>query len=200
MSYRQVWLDCLRSLFVRSTIFLSRKQQVNNKGQKERLRGVPSALRREGDTNEMNASDLIDPKTIVFDPTITDKETMLGRAAQALADAGYASGVSELLGALHAREAEVSTGIEGGFGIPHAKDPCVTKPGLAFLHTGVMGDYLGLDDEPIQCAFVIVCPEGANDAHLDVLADLARRLMDDGFRERIVRAQDADAVVAVLAS
>lgn len=102
--------------------------------------------------------------------------------------------------ALHAREAEVSTGIEGGFGIPHAKDPCVTKPGLAFLHTGVMGDYLGLDDEPIQCAFVIVCPEGANDAHLDVLADLARRLMDDGFRGRVARARDADAVVAVLAS
>lgn len=28
MSYRQVWLDCLKPLFVRSTIFSSRKQQV----------------------------------------------------------------------------------------------------------------------------------------------------------------------------
>lgn len=148
----------------------------------------------------MNAADLIEPNTIIFDSSLVTKDQLLRSASRALADAGYAASESDLLQALLAREEEVSTGIIDGFGIPHAKSPCVNKPGLAFFHTGIMNDYLGLDDEPIQCAFVIVCPDGANEIHLDVLSKLARMLMDDAFRKLLFQANTSDEIISALAS
>ena len=146
----------------------------------------------------MNVRNLITEDTIVFDASITTKERLLDEAAGVFVRAGFASDKLQLLSAFQQRESEALTGIEDGFGIPHAKCPCVTKPGIAFFHTGVIDDYLGFDDLPIECSFVIVCPNDAPNTHLEALSELAKRLMDEGFRDRVKSARDSSGILRAI--
>lgn len=148
----------------------------------------------------MEISDLITEDLIVFDSSITTKEQLLEVASKLFVNRGLANDETGLLAAFHAREAEANTGVEGGFGVPHAKSPYVDKPGLAFFHTALLPDYIGLDDEPIDCAFAIVCPESAGDVHLDILSNLIRRLVSEEFRDSLRAAGDPASVLAVLNS
>lgn len=152
-----------------------------------------------GEGKAMGIEDLIGDETIVFDSSITSKEGLLKAAAELFAARGDATDAQGLLDDFHKRELEVSTGVEDGFGIPHAKSPRVTTAALAFFHTSLMPDYVGLDDEPIECAFVIVCPENGADVHLEVLSRLARRLCDDEFRAELKAATTREAVIKALA-
>lgn len=147
----------------------------------------------------MDVSDLIDEELVVFDAAISTKEELLRAAARLFAAKGYATSEEGLLEAFHKRELEANTGVEGGFGIPHAKTAAVAKPALAFFHVGTMPDYIGLDDEPIDCSFAIVCPEGGADVHLDILSRLIRKLVDEDFRNELRAAQSPAEVMAVLA-
>lgn len=146
----------------------------------------------------MNVRDLITQDRIVFNEAIATKEGLLTAAAQLFAREGIADDVQDMYDALQAREAEAQTGIEDGFGVPHAKSSHVAKPALAFFHTAKIADYVGLDDSNIECSFVIVCPENGGDVHLDVLSSLVRRLVDEDFRNAMRGAKSADEVLALL--
>ncbi|HFQ4493713.1 TPA: PTS sugar transporter subunit IIA, partial [Enterococcus faecium] len=96
--------------------------------------------------------------------------------------------VQKVVKALFKREEEISTGIEDGFGIPHAKSKYVTKPALCFFHTAKLTDYSGIDEMPIEYIFAIVVPEKSADMHLEILSTLSRRLMNADFRKGIKEA------------
>lgn len=146
----------------------------------------------------MEISDLITEDLVVFDSSITTKERLLEEAAKLFTAQGVANDEAGLLKAFHDREIEANTGVEGGFGVPHAKSAYVNKPGLAFFHVEALSDYIGLDDGPIDCSFAIVCPEGGGDIHLDILSNLIRRLVNEDFRDQLRAAESPAAVLAVL--
>ena len=96
------------------------------------------------------------------------------------------------------REAISSTALEDGIAIPHCKSSAVKELGIAFgLHkTGV--DYDSLDDEPSKLFFMIAAPEGTADAHIKCLAELTKFLLDDNFRNELLKVQSAKEVLALL--
>lgn len=96
------------------------------------------------------------------------------------------------------REAISSTALEDGIAIPHCKSSSVKELGIAFgLHkTGV--DYDSLDDEPSKLFFMIAAPEGTADAHIECLAELTKFLLDDNFRNELLKVQSAKEVLALL--
>ena len=100
--------------------------------------------------------------------------------------------------ALFKREEEVPTGIEAGFGIPHAKSKAVITPTICFVRSSQITEYLGLDGEPIAYTFAIVVPANAADSHLEILSALSRRLIDPNFRKQIKEANSASEIMTVL--
>ena len=86
----------------------------------------------------MDITGLIDESRIVVDPSITSKDELLHRAAQIFAEQGLADSEAGLYQDFLKREAQTSTGIEEGFGIPHAKSSHVSGAELAFFHTGII--------------------------------------------------------------
>ena len=130
----------------------------------------------------MRFDQLIAEELIVFDPSIDSKGSLFERIGDVLRN------VQKVVKALFKREEEISTGIEDGFGIPHAKSKYVTKPALCFFHTAKLTDYSGIDEMPIEYIFAIVVPEKSADMHLEILSTLSRRLMNADFRKGIKEA------------
>lgn len=111
---------------------------------------------------------------------------------------GKISNLQEFREALLARESISSTALESGIAVPHCKSSAVKEISIAFgLHEkGV--DYESLDDEPSKLFFMIAAPDGTTDAHVECLAELTKYLLDDDFREELLKVKSAKEVLDLL--
>ena len=96
-----------------------------------------------------------------------------------------------------AREEKGSTAVGEGIAIPHAKSEAVKAPSLAAMTVPDGVDYEALDDEPSNLLFMIAAPNDG-DVHLEVLSRLMTLLMDEDFRDDLLKAKDADEFLKVI--
>ncbi|MGD6875712.1 fructose-specific PTS transporter subunit EIIC [Bacillus infantis] len=97
------------------------------------------------------------------------------------------------------REAQSSTGLGMNIAIPHGKSNAVKRPAVAFgiKRNGV--DWSSLDGTDAKLIFMIAVPEqAAGDAHLKILQMLSRKLMDDEFREQLLKAESKEQAYQLL--
>ena len=87
-----------------------------------------------------------------------------------------------------AREEKGSTAVGEGIAIPHAKSEAVKAPSLAAMTVPDGVDYEALDDEPSNLLFMIAAPNDG-DVHLEVLSRLMTILMDEDFRDDLLKAK-----------
>jgi fructose PTS system EIIA component len=129
-----------------------------------------------------------------LDRVAHDRAEATRALAQRLADAGRVTDVDAFLVDVANREAQMPTGIEGGIGSPHARSSFVTTPTLAFGRTSDGVDW-GAADGPAHLVFLIAAPAEGDSDHMTILANLARRLIHESFRQALLDASDPDAVV-----
>ncbi|MBD3948739.1 PTS sugar transporter subunit IIA [Tuanshanicoccus lijuaniae] len=146
----------------------------------------------------MNLLNIVDESLIVFDKNISTKKQLFLCIAELLENQNRITNKTEIIRAFNKRESEISTGIEEGFGIPHAKSKCVNKPSIVFVHSNNIDDYIALDGTLIECSIAIVVPENDFDAHLDILSSLARKLIDKDFRNMLRESYDANEILGYL--
>ncbi len=146
----------------------------------------------------MNIEQLMTEELIIFDETIRSKRSLFDCLGRRLETSGRVKNSKKIIKDFFKREKEGSTGIEDGFGIPHAKSKYALVPTLCFIHSGRIADYIGMDEEPIDCVFAIVVPNDSADEHLEILSALSRRLMDPTFRQQVKKAVTAAEVLTML--
>ncbi|MET8082172.1 fructose-specific PTS transporter subunit EIIC [Streptomyces sp. NPDC005303] len=128
-----------------------------------------------------------------------DKEAAIRELAQLLARTGKVADVDELVATALRREEQGTTGLGEEIAIPHAKTDAVTAPVVGFARSAEGVEWGSLDGTKARLVFMISVPEAAaGDEHLRILALLSRRLVDPGFRERLIAAPDERAVLDVL--
>ncbi len=120
----------------------------------------------------------------------------------ALADAAAAAGMfppekrDEVLRALVEREKTMSTGMQYGVAIPHARTDVVD--GLATLvavsHDGIPFD--ALDGEPSTIFIVTLSPPQDANSHIRFLAAMTRELSSRRVRENVLAARDKNELIA----
>ncbi|WP_025025617.1 fructose PTS transporter subunit IIA [Caldalkalibacillus mannanilyticus] len=118
----------------------------------------------------------------------TTKEEIMNEMIEMIDQAGVLSSKEKFRAALMKREEEGSTGIGFGIAIPHGKTEAVQSARVAFgvKRTGV--DWESLDGEAATLIFMIAVPEkNAGEEHLKILQLLSRKLMDDDFREKLLK-------------
>ncbi|MDR0702240.1 MAG: PTS IIA-like nitrogen regulatory protein PtsN [Azoarcus sp.] len=99
---------------------------------------------------------------------------------------------------LFARERLGSTGLGQGIAIPHSRVAGLAEAAGAFIRLAAPIPFDALDGRPVSLVFVLLVPEEANDAHLQLLSELARMFSDRAFREQLLAASDAAALHALL--
>ncbi|MEV6206285.1 fructose-specific PTS transporter subunit EIIC [Kitasatospora sp. NPDC051914] len=141
---------------------------------------------------------LITPALVDLYLAPDDKAEALRALAQRLAAEGRVTDLDGFLADVAAREAQAPTGLGDGIGIPHCRSAHVTRPSLAFGRSSRGLDFDAPDGRPADLVFMIAAPDGADDAHLQILASLARRLMDPDFTGALRSATDPSAVAALV--
>jgi len=143
-------------------------------------------------------SDIITPELVTLDvPLGTDKQSVIRALAERVVAQGRARSAQELFDDAWAREQKDETGLPGGIGIPHARSASVTEPTLAFARLTPGVDF-GAPDGPADIVFLIAAPEGADEAHLSVLSQLARSLMNNDFMTGLRSAQTPAEAVRII--
>jgi fructose-specific PTS system IIA-like component len=122
-------------------------------------------------------------------------------AIRELVDSLYAAGRVEdrqrIEDALWAREAVYSTGLGHGFAIPHCKTDAVSADSIGILKLGRPIEWGSLDGEPVRMVILLALKESnRNGAHLKVFSRLARKLMDEEFRGRLMQIDDPGEMIS----
>jgi fructose-specific PTS system IIA-like component len=93
----------------------------------------------------------------------------------------------ELEEAVWAREAVYSTGLGFGFATPHCKSDAVKSNSIGVLKLKDAVDWGAADQEPVRMVILIAMREQSSASdHMQVFSELARKLMNEEFRERLL--------------
>jgi fructose PTS system EIIBC or EIIC component len=127
------------------------------------------------------------------------KEQVIDELIDTLYKEGILSSKEEFKKTILAREAEGSTGLGMNIAIPHGKSKTVNRPAVTFGIKREGVDWNSIDGTDAKLVFMIAVPEeSAGDAHLKILQLLSRRLMDDQFRENLMKATTKEEIYQLL--
>ena len=142
---------------------------------------------------------LIIPELVALDAAAgPGKEDVIEFLATTVAGAGQASSPDGLAADAKKRESTAPTGIPGGIAIPHCRSAHVLAPSLGFARLAEPVDFGAADGQAADLVFMIAAPDGADDFHLQLLAKLARGLMQSDFTDALRQAADAEEVARIV--
>lgn len=126
------------------------------------------------------------------------KEDVFKELIDVLYAQGRISDKAQFLADIKAREEQGNTGFEEGIALPHAKSSAVIKPAVV-IGVHQQGIEYGADDgQPSKLFFMIASPDGGDNHHIEVLAELSSKLIEEGFIESFMNAQSEQEALELL--
>lgn len=146
----------------------------------------------------MNAiGDILPLSHIILDLDISSKKRLFEEVGKLLADDHLSA--TDVFECLFAREKLGSTGLGHGVAIPHGRHAHVQQMMAAFVRTAEPIDFDAPDNQPVSLICVLLVPEAATGAHLELLSHLASKFSDKATREQLLACSDAAQVAQILA-
>ena len=140
-------------------------------------------------------SEYVKPSYVFFDVPAANVDEAVEFLAGKAVELDIADSRDAVVGAFKEREAEGTTGLMGGFAIPHAKSDAIKKAAVFVAKFTNDVEWDSMDGNPIKVAIALLVPGGeTGTTDLQLLSKVAVMLMDEGFRSRVLAATDAEAV------
>jgi PTS system nitrogen regulatory IIA component len=146
----------------------------------------------------MKFSELINKNYIIPEFKGSTKKQVLEELVEALASNNVEIDKVVLLNALLEREKLGSTGIGDGVAIPHGKLNGLDNIILLFGKSGQGVDFEAIDRKPVCMVFLLVAPADSAGLHLKALARLSRMLREKEFKNSLLMASDAEALLKII--
>ncbi len=145
----------------------------------------------------MKILDFLRKETIITELKAVDKKGVLEELALPVADITHTDH-KELVNVLMEREHLGSTGIGDGIGIPHGKFKGLNAlvMGIGLSRKGI--SFEAIDGKPTHIFFLLLTPENSTGLHLKLLARISKVLKEEGFRERLLSATDAETILHII--
>ena len=146
----------------------------------------------------MTFNKVFSPKSIILNLESEDKDELFEELVQAIYEANPSLDREEAISSVKEREAKMTTGIMHSVGVPHGNcksvDGCVGAIGIS--RKGI--EYNSLDGQPVHFVFMLICGQGEDELHLEVLKELAAVLQNDQFLEELKNLKDPQEVFNLL--
>jgi fructose-specific phosphotransferase system IIA component len=128
----------------------------------------------------------------------TTKEEIITELVDILAAQGRLRDRNEVLRDVLQREKSMSTGMQHGIALPHAKTDGIDDIAVAvgIKREGI--DFESMDGEKSRLFILVVSPRKTSGPHIQFLAAIGTVLKDDTIREEVINAGDKDQVVRLL--
>lgn len=140
---------------------------------------------------------LINADLIQLDLQANSKQAVFEELINILHAQGRISDKAAFLKDIQAREELGNTGFEDGVAIPHAKSAAVTQPAVAIGVSREGIDY-GAEWFAFQAFFMIASPDGGDNHHIEVLAELSSKLIEEGFIEAFLNTKNSEQALELL--
>jgi len=95
------------------------------------------------------------------------------------------------------REGYLSTGLENGLAIPHAKTDSINELAIVFGLKKNGAPFESLDGKPAENIFLVLSPKDTSGPHIQALALITRNLKDAQVRENIKKSKSAQDIEAI---
>ncbi|CCV64183.1 Phosphotransferase system, phosphoenolpyruvate-dependent unit, putative fragment [Alteracholeplasma palmae J233] len=143
-------------------------------------------------------NDLISKDTIFLDLVVKTKDELFLMMSEELFKLNKIESKEAFYESLKQRESIITTGIGDGIGIPHAKDKTVYHPFVAFIKIENGIEYEALDKKKVDLVFMLAVSENSERLHLEILANLSRHLLNEGFIKRLRNSSTVEETYEVL--
>lgn len=147
----------------------------------------------------MHITDHLHPAGIALRQQAGSMQDALQMLVHLMAANGNLTDTEAFAADVRAREALGGTCVGGGLAIPHAKSKAVTAPGLAAITLDPPLVCDTPDGDPVRMMFLIAAPEGANDLHVQVLAELATLMLDKDLCAQLIAADSPESFCQLIA-
>ncbi|BDR33643.1 PTS sugar transporter subunit IIA [Photobacterium damselae] len=141
---------------------------------------------------------LINEKLINLDLQATTKDQVFAEMAEMLTQQGKVADKEQFIADIYAREELGNTGFEEGVALPHAKSAAVASPAVAIGVSRQGIEYGAEDGLPSKLFFMIASPDGGANHHIEVLAELSSKLIEDGFIDAFLAAKTPEEALNLL--
>ncbi|USD32464.1 PTS fructose transporter subunit IIA [Vibrio coralliilyticus] len=146
----------------------------------------------------MDITNLIKPETICLDLKAETKEEVLKELVGMLDAAGKLESKERFLSDVWRREEIGNTGFDEGIAIPHAKSDAVVQPSVAVGISRKGIDYGADDGELSDVFFMLASPNNDEHHHIEVLAQISTKIIEDGFVEQLKAVDTASEALELL--
>ena len=148
----------------------------------------------------MRLSEMLKEDNVLIGFKGTQKKDIIDELIELADKSGRIRNKEEALRAVMAREEMMSTGLEHGIAIPHAKTDSVSEIVMALGISKEGIDFESVDGEPSKIFFLLLAPETAATANVKLLAQIARVTSSAEFRSRIVSADSPAEVIDIISN
>ena len=146
----------------------------------------------------MILQDVLQPDFIKVDMEAEDKDEAFEELVAHYCLADNSEAHDEILDAILAREAKMSTGIHKGIAVPHGKTKAVgtMRGALGISRKGIQYD--SLDGEPVYLLFMIISPLEDSEKYLRLLKNLAELMEIPQFQIELQSQRDPQSAFKVI--
>jgi fructose-specific phosphotransferase system IIA component len=146
----------------------------------------------------MDLKELLSSDQIIYDLKAHTKNEIINELVKVLAKCAMVSDRHLALNNVLEREKLLSTGMELGLAIPHAKTDAVDDLVVAFgLHKqGV--DFESIDGQPAHFIFLVLSPHDTSGPHIKALAQISRWIKKGSVRDDLIKAGSVEEIEKIL--
>jgi len=146
----------------------------------------------------MRLSALLNEETITVSLIYRDKQGVIEELLDLAMKTGKITDRAVALKAVLDRENLMSTGLEKGVAVPHAKSKAAEDLAMALGISKEGIDFQSADGEPSHLFFFLLAPEAAAGPNVQVLAQVARLTNDPDFRKALKDAQSSKKALDII--
>jgi len=142
----------------------------------------------------MKLSDYLPVEHIKYDLKGTTKIEIIEELLDIMRDLHLIDQYETALNDILDREGYLSTGLEHGLAIPHAKTDSINQLAIVF---GLKKDgvsFESLDGKPAEFIFLVLSPKDTSGPHIQALALVTRNLKNSSIRDKIKNCQSAQEI------
>jgi fructose-specific phosphotransferase system IIA component len=146
----------------------------------------------------MDLEGLLQEDQVIHSLKSHTKNAVINELIQVLAKKGKVTDKHKAYKNIMERENLLSTGMEKGLAVPHAKTDAVDELVIAFGLQREGVDFQSLDGQPAHFIFLVLSPLDTSGPHIKALAQISRSIKSDQTREKLLQAASAGEIINLL--
>jgi PTS system fructose-specific IIC component len=148
----------------------------------------------------MSFTELLQESLIEIDLKGTDKYQVIEELLDLMVAYGVLSNKKQALKDSIDRENYLSTGLENGLAVPHAKTRATEKLVLAMGISSNGIEFDSLDGKPAHYIFLLLSPVNTSGPHIKVLSEITKSFRNEHIFEKLSEANSAKDYVEIIRS